>query len=274
MVEDINYYGGSDALEKLRHQIVDVLGVKNFKYVYDDSKQDNGKVKGEKIDWSKLEGGDLDIILKGLDLDAVLPGKHAALLRSLWDVYTEIITHIRSWDRSCSDGHFADLCAKFRELYIHSGTPLTGKFKNMTLKQLKKHPDYCKGTYRTKDVTPYMHVLMFHLAGLYQRYNGNLMQFSCYALEHSNHFHTKIFFRATTHNGGNTKKENFLKSLFRKLLRILYNPMANRKKALQCEHCYKSYDSEYWYKIHKLKYHEQYVIEDENEQYPSDSDND
>jgi hypothetical protein len=254
LVEEVNFWYGSEGLERLRHEIVDILKVKKFQWVYEDSKKDNGRVKGLKIDWSKLEGGDLDIILKGLNLEVLLPEKQAMLIRELWDTYTTIIQHTRSWERTCTDEDFGDLCDHFRKLYLDGGST-DPKYKKMSATQRKNDPEWCKGAYRQCDVTPYLHVLMFHLRTMYATYDGNLMQFSCYALEHSNHLHTKIFFRATSHNGGKYKKEIFLKSIFRKLMRLLYNPEANKKKRLQCEHCYKSYDRQYWFDIHNLKHH-------------------
>jgi hypothetical protein len=94
---------------------------------------------------------------------------------------------------------------------------------------------FCKGLFTTKDFTPYMHALVFHVHELIARH-GSLMPFSCYALEKSNHIHQQQYYRATNHGGGVSKKSALIQ-IMKKNLRINFNEYCSESTKMACPEC-------------------------------------
>ena len=68
--------------------------------------------------------------------------------------------------------------------------------------------------HQSKDVTPYMHILLYHVPEVLQRY-GTIAIYNQQGLEKLNDELTQDYFRSTNHRDG-----DFLKQLLLKLNRI------------------------------------------------------
>src|SRR6266540_4106082 len=72
-------------------------------------------------------------------------------------------------------------------------TPSTGPFNS---------PTWQTGMYTTKDVTPYMHLLVYHIPEFIKEHRAiGLNAFSCSALEKKNHLQVRQFFSKTSKDG-------------------------------------------------------------------------
>jgi len=90
--------------------------------------------------------------------------------------------------------------------------------KNYTLHfvrtKCKEFLDLFLSVYQTSKITPYIHILCFHIPDLYEKY-GCLNYFSGQGLEKLNDITTSQFFRATN------KKGDFIKQLLERDHRML-----------------------------------------------------
>ena len=89
--------------------------------------------------------------------------------------------------------------------------PIEFKHKAITWLQLFLTPssgipntsNFTRGLYMPKDVTPYMHVLVYHVYEMMAIHRTfGLRSFSCSAVERKNHDHVLLFFRRTLKDGG------------------------------------------------------------------------
>ena len=86
--------------------------------------------------------------------------------------------------------------------------------------------------YQTKNVTPYMHTLIFHIPEFLNLY-GSLVQFSQQGLEKLNDTLTKDYFRSSNHH------DEFLRQLMLKRNRLEALEMRNIDRPKQIHHCTK-----------------------------------
>lgn len=87
--------------------------------------------------------------------------------------------------------------------------------------------DWCKlyvDTYQARDITPYMHVLRFHVGELV-RLHGNIIKYSQQGLEKLNDIVTKQYFRSSSHKG-----QIALKQVMEKQNRMTFLEDFKRKK--------------------------------------------
>jgi hypothetical protein len=66
-----------------------------------------------------------------------------------------------------------------------------------------------KGLYKPNDITPYIHVLVYHISefmAIHQKWG--LKSFSCSAVEKKNHEQVSYFFRKTMKDGGKKSKSS------------------------------------------------------------------
>ncbi|POG60145.1 hypothetical protein GLOIN_2v1847745 [Rhizophagus irregularis DAOM 181602=DAOM 197198] len=67
--------------------------------------------------------------------------------------------------------------------------------------------NFVQGLYRPNDVTPYMHVLVFHIHEFIEKHKKwGLKSFSCAPVENKNHQQVTQFFRKTLRDGANFSK--------------------------------------------------------------------
>jgi len=63
-----------------------------------------------------------------------------------------------------------------------------------------------EGLYLPSDITPYIHVLIYHVADMIRNHrNWGLKAFSYAAVEKKNHQHVSYFFRKTLKDGNNVQ---------------------------------------------------------------------
>ena len=108
---------------------------------------------------------------------------------------------------------------KFKKIY-----ELLWSSKNMDEQEIKDFKErttnwitLCTSLYQTKNVTPYMHVLIAHVPKLL-RDVGSLAKFSQQGLEKLNDDITKAYFKSTNH-----RNEEALRQIMLKLNRLLIN---------------------------------------------------
>lgn len=76
-------------------------------------------------------------------------------------------------------------------------------------------------TFGLEAVTPYIHILCAHLTQILLQHGGSVAQYSQEGFEATHKFHRRIFQRATSHNGGSTRKAASLQILHRVYRTIL-----------------------------------------------------
>jgi hypothetical protein len=150
-----------------------------------------------KVTWTDMDGGQRMRILKNIKLGEILTDKSGAPEKhrqGLWDTFGSIVTDLKSW--GWAEGNNADLfeakCKSFLTLFLaspHGDESTVGGVLHVTTR---------RGGYFPEDVTPYMHCLVYHIPGFMRTHGGNVMQFSCYALENLNHVRNN-YKQSTTH---------------------------------------------------------------------------
>jgi len=127
-------------------------------------------------------------VLQFFDLNKVLPPTRANVIRNLWffDLYTAIQdpnTDLKIFKRNAK---------MWLKIFL---TPSTG---------IPNSDNFVQGLYRPNDVTPYMHVLVFHIHEFIEKHKKwGLKSFSCAPVENKNHQQVTQFFRKTLRDGGN-----------------------------------------------------------------------
>ncbi|RIB20598.1 hypothetical protein C2G38_2035120 [Gigaspora rosea] len=122
--------------------------------------------------------------------EVIFDEERATLINRLWRDFFALYKLMKQ--PGTDPSFFATQAKNWLNLFLtpHEGEPNTTFFK--------------KGLYRSKDVTPYMHLLIHHIPefmGHYQHFG--FAAFSCAAVEKKNHNHVVTFFRKTMKNGGN-----------------------------------------------------------------------
>ncbi|GES80397.1 hypothetical protein GLOIN_2v1477112 [Rhizophagus clarus] len=142
--------------------------------------------------WSftSLMGQDKLKVLEFFDLNKVLPPTRANVIRNLWNGFFNLYTAIR--DPTTDPKIFKKNAKMLLKIFL---TPSTGT---------PNSDNFVQGLYRPSDVTPYIHVLVFHIHEFMERHKKwGLKSFSCAPVENKNHQHVTQFFRKTLRDGGN-----------------------------------------------------------------------
>ena len=175
----------------------------------------------------------------------------------IWSTFLDIYNCLRSWgwQGGNSANTFRRKCKRFIELFLESPHDRVesvdgGLFTNKRF-----------GGYFPEDITPYMHALCHHIPDLMERYEGNLMQFSCYALEKLNNYHQKWWFNSTSHGGGRRQVDDLDPTCIRgyvqilqKNLRMIFNNNPEIRP-FDCPECTAAFKRLGWWKRHLLLEH-------------------
>ena len=128
-------------------------------------------------------------VLQKLDFNRFFRSSRAQQLRNLWNSFLELYELIQDfWTNPIEFKHKA---VSWLQLFLtpSSGIPNTSNF--------------IRGLYLPKDVTPYMHVLVYHVHEMMDIHRTfGIGSFSCSAVERKNHDHVLLFFRRTMKDGG------------------------------------------------------------------------
>ncbi|GBC34703.2 hypothetical protein GLOIN_2v1477112 [Rhizophagus irregularis DAOM 181602=DAOM 197198] len=120
----------------------------------------------------------------------ILPPTRANVIRNLWNGFFDLYTAIR--DPNTDPKIFKRDAKMWLKIFL---TPSTG---------IPNSDNFVQGLYRPNDVTPYMHVLVFHIHEFIEKHKKwGLKSFSCAPVENKNHQQVTQFFRKTLRDGGN-----------------------------------------------------------------------
>ncbi|RIB19233.1 hypothetical protein C2G38_2036209 [Gigaspora rosea] len=126
----------------------------------------------ENSNWNStpLMGEDKLIVLKNFDLNPIFPEERANLIRNLWNNFYELYENLKN--SNISGDIFKQKAKTWLQLFL---TPSIGQYNTHTFK---------KGFYRPADVTPYIHVLVFHVPEfLNEHHRFGIAAFSCSGVE-------------------------------------------------------------------------------------------
>jgi hypothetical protein len=108
----------------------------------------------------------------------------------LWDGFYDLYMDIRN--PATNPKTFKRNAKMWLKIFL---TPSTG---------VPNSDDFVQGLYRPNDITPYIHVLVFHIHEFMEKHKKwGLKSFSCAAVENKNHQQVSQFFRKTLRDGGN-----------------------------------------------------------------------
>ncbi|GET52834.1 hypothetical protein GLOIN_2v1477112 [Rhizophagus irregularis DAOM 181602=DAOM 197198] len=142
--------------------------------------------------WSftSLMGQDKLKVLQFFDLSTILPPTRARAIRMLWDGFYDLYMDIRN--PATNPKTFKRNAKMWLKIFL---TPSTG---------VPNSDDFVQGLYRPNDITPYIHVLVFHIHEFMEKHKKwGLKSFSCAAVENKNHQQVSQFFRKTLRDEGN-----------------------------------------------------------------------
>jgi len=120
----------------------------------------------ENWNYTSLMGDDKEKILHGFNFDVIFDKERATLINCLWRDFYALYKLMKQPGTDSS--FFAGQAKKWLDLFLtpHEGEPNTISFK--------------KGLYHSKDVTPYIHVLINHIPEFMARHRN----FGIYAIPH------------------------------------------------------------------------------------------
>ena len=138
---------------------------------------------------TSLMGDDKIKVIKLFNLNTILPSHQAEKIHNLWNSFYGLYQKMK--DVSTNPEDFAIKTKAWLDLFL---TPSTGTPNTV---------EYVKGLYRPNDITPYIHVFVFHIHEFIKFHQGfGLSAFSCAPIEKKNHQHVSHFFRGTFKDGG------------------------------------------------------------------------
>ena len=139
--------------------------------------------------YTSLMGQDKLKVLQFFDLSKILPPTRARAIRMLWNGFYDLYIAIR--DPNTDPNVFKNNARMWLRIFL---TPSTGS---------PNDNNFVQGLYRPNDLTPYIHVLVFHIHELMEKHKKwGLKAFSCAAVENKNHQQISQFFRKTLRDGG------------------------------------------------------------------------
>ena len=161
---------GDDKLKKCTHlqkfqNFIQEIGIRDWHFF----------IKDGKIDYDSFTGPEHREIMKSINLDQLIPN-HPKLegIKSLW--------------------------TKFESLMAQLNQDMTDEDIDMFEQSAKEWVKlYAGRLYLSKDATPYMHILAFHLPEA-MRLHGNVVDFCQQGLEKLNDMVTKWYFRSTNYD--------------------------------------------------------------------------
>jgi len=89
-----------------------------------------------------------------------------------------------------------------------------------------------KGLYKPSEITPYMHVLIYHMSEFMERHRQwGVKSFSCAPVEKKNHQQVSQFFRKTFKDGGVSGRKSAIVDILEYENRVLYYLFADDNTA-------------------------------------------
>ncbi|CAG8619312.1 6972_t:CDS:1, partial [Racocetra fulgida] len=154
------------------------------------------KERGSKSwNYTSLMGEDKIKVLKNFNLNLLFIPSRAAKIRNLWDKFSQLYDSLR--DNSTDSNVFEKAAKKWLILFL---TPSSGNWES--------NEEVISGLYLPSDITPYIHVLIYHVAEMMQIHrHWGLKAFSCSAVEKKNHQQVSYFFCKTLKDGEKNKDE-------------------------------------------------------------------
>ena len=145
----------------------------------------------KKLQYTSLMGPDKQKILKEFNLTAVFQSTTRAIqIRALWDQFNELYSLMQNRQTTGESFHYKAKAWLDAFLAPSIGHPNKSNF--------------VRGMYRIQDITPYIHVLVNHVAEFIEIHQEfGLAGFSCSPVEKKNHMQICRYFQNTLKNGGN-----------------------------------------------------------------------
>src|SRR5438034_5324165 len=135
-----------------------------------------------KWSYTSLMGQDKLKVLRNFNLEIIFEPTRAKMIRKLWDDFNNLYSALKN---ECTDPIEFQSAAKAWLNYFLM--PSIGN---------PEDPNFVKGLYRPADITPYMHVLVWHVREFMEKHNKwGIKSFSCSPVEKKNHMQISFFFR-------------------------------------------------------------------------------
>ncbi|PKY59999.1 hypothetical protein RhiirA4_483217 [Rhizophagus irregularis] len=145
--------------------------------------------------FTSLAGNDKLKVLQNFNLNVVFNPQRAAIIRELWDGFIDLYNDMRSL--TISGDQFHQKARQWLKLFL---TRSQGNINS---------PEFVRGLYRPTDLTPYIHVLVYHVPEFIDIHrNIGLLAFSCSGVEKKNHDHVLHFFQRTMKDGGSENQKS------------------------------------------------------------------
>jgi hypothetical protein len=139
------------------------------------------KSKGKSWDWTSLTGPDKLTMLQHFDVTKFIAGDRGRKILFLWKEFFNLYQFLRKDSFTNTDiDSFETNIKNWINLFCE---PTIGKANSMNQR---------RGMFNPTDITPYMHVLVFHIPEFLRKLRDkglNMRQFSTSSLEKKNHLH-------------------------------------------------------------------------------------
>ena len=143
--------------------------------------------------YTSLMGGDKLKVLKKFNLGRILPPSRTRKIRELWDRFNQIYCNLKLKDYDSQQFQFE--AEDWLELFL---TPDRVMPNSNRIE---------KGLYSPSAITPYIHVLVYHMSEFMEIHKRwGMKAFSCAPVEKKNHQQVTLFFRQTLKGGGSKHK--------------------------------------------------------------------
>jgi hypothetical protein len=142
---------------------------------------------------TSLMGDDKLKVLKNFNLGQILPPSRARKIHELWNRFNQIYHNLKS--KKYNPQQFQFEAEDWLEIFLTPDTiiPNSNRIE--------------KGLYSSNLITPYMHVLVYHMSEfmkIHQKWG--VKAFSCAPVEKKNHQQVTHYFRQTLKGGGSKHK--------------------------------------------------------------------
>ena len=143
--------------------------------------------------YTSLMGGDKLKVLKKFNLGRILPPSRTRKIRELWDRFNQIYCNLKLKDYDPQQFQFE--AEDWLELFL---TPDRVMPNSNRIE---------KGLYSPSAITPYIHVLVYHMSEFMEIHKRwGMKAFSCAPVEKKNHQQVTLFFRQTLKGSGSKHK--------------------------------------------------------------------
>jgi hypothetical protein len=160
--------------------------------------------------YTSLMGPDKLKVLQHFNFNKFFRSSRAQQIRNLWNSFLELYELMQN--SKTDPMEFKQKALIWLQLFL---TPSLG---------VPNTSSFIRGLYMPKDVTPYIHVLVYHVYEMMAIHKPfGLKSFSCSPVERKNHDHVLLFFRRTMKDGGKeTNRKSAIWSILEFENRVLY----------------------------------------------------